>query len=598
MQYVLYFLKQIHKYSGSAVYINLFAMIALGLIEGIGILLLVPLLSMSGIVEFDSSGVPLIGVFDFLQYIPTSVGLPLILGFYVLIVITQNIVNRQLNVKNTKIQQGFLRYMRLETYEPILHANWNFFIKQRKSDLVNILTAEIGRASLGTYSFLQFITSLVFTLVQIALAFILSPSITSFVLLSGAVLIFFNRKFLKRSLELGKQNYELNKDYLAGITDQMNGIKDIKSNTLEQSRVDWFSSLTKKIYNQQVNYTKLKTASQLNYKVASAILIALFIYFAVSMFSAQTGQLMLVIVIFSRLWPRVSSIQSSLEQIASTIPSFKAVEAIQNQCKQAREYEQELHKSVKPLTIEQSIVCRHASFRYNQNEPIYALKDINIIFPANQMTAVVGRSGAGKSTLIDLLMGLNQAETGQVIIDGTPLTSANLIALRRSVSYVPQDPFLFNTSIRDNLLLVEPNASEQEIWDALEFSSASEYVRGLSDGLDTLIGDRGIKLSGGERQRLVLARAILRKPSILVLDEATSSLDTENERNIQQAIERLKGKMTIVVIAHRLSTIRNADQVIVLDQGEVIQRGGFSELKEDKRNVFSHLLQNQLEAIQ
>lgn len=598
MQYLLYFLKSIHKYSGTAVYINLFAMIGLGLIEGIGILLLVPLLSMSGIVEFDSSGIPLLGIFSFLQNIPISFGLPLILGIYVFIVITQSIVNRQLNVKNAKIQQGFLRYMRLETYEPILHANWDFFIKQRKSDLINILTAEVGRSSIGIYTFLQFMASLVFTLVQIALAFILSPSITLFVLLAGALLVFFNRKFFKRSLELGKQNYELNKDYLAGITDQMNGIKDIKSNTLELSRLDWFNMLTKKIYNQQVNYTKLKTASQLNYKVASAILIAFFIYFAVSMFSAQAGQLMLVIVIFSRIWPRVASIQGSLEQIASTIPSFKAVKAIQTECKLAREFEQDLNQTVKPITINHGIECRNTSFRYNQDESIYALKDINILIPANQMTAVVGRSGAGKSTLIDLLMGLNQAEEGQVIIDSTPLTSENLLALRRSVSYVPQDPFLFNTTIRENLLLVQPNASEQDLWNALEFSSASEFVRKLSDGLDTLIGDRGIKLSGGERQRLVLARAILRKPSILVLDEATSALDSENERNIQQAIDRLKGKMTIVVIAHRLSTIRNADQVIVLDQGKVIQKGGYSELKEDKRNVFSHLLQNQLEAIQ
>ena len=242
------------------------------------------------------------------------------------------------------------------------------------------------------------------------------------------------------------------------------------------------------------------------------------------------------------------------------------------------------------------IECRNVYFRYNQNEHSHALHDINLVIPLNQMTAFVGRSGAGKSTLIDLLMGLNQPEKGEVLLDGTTLTSDNLLSLRRAISYVPQDPFLFNTTIRENLILVEPNASEEQLWEALEFASAAEFVDRLPNKLDTLIGDRGIRLSGGERQRLVLARAILRNPSILVLDEATSALDTESEARIQEALDRLKGKMTIIVIAHRLSTIRNADQVVVLEQGKVIQKGGFNQLASEKKSVFSNLLKKQWEA--
>ncbi len=598
MKHVVYFLKQIHAYSGKILYINLFAMIGIGLLEGIGIILLIPLISMSGIVDMDAGGSPLLSMFSFLQDIPSSFGLPLILAIFVLVVVGQNVMNRQLTVKNTVIQQGFLRHMRMETYRSLLHANWDFFIKQRKSDLINILTAEIARASAGTYSFLQFAASLVFTLIQIGLAFWLSPNITVFVLLCGLILIFFNRKFLKRSLALGKMNFELGRSYLSGITDQVNGIKDIKSNTLEDSRLDWFGSITEKMQKQQVDYTRLKTTSQLYYKIASAVLIAVFIYIAVTMFSAQAAQLMLVIVIFSRLWPRVAGIQSSMEQIATTIPSFKAVNALQKECETAREFAMAGNQNVQSLAIREGLQCDGVYFRYNQNEPHYALRNINLSIPSNQMTAFVGRSGAGKSTLIDILMGLNQAEEGQVLIDGAPLTSDNLLSLRRSISYVPQDPFLFNTSIRENLLLVEPDANEQQMWEALQFSSAAEFVNGLPDGIDTLIGDRGIKLSGGERQRLVLARAILRNPSILVLDEATSALDTENEAKIQEALDRLKGKMTIIVIAHRLSTIRNADQVVVLDEGEVIQKGGFTELAREKRSTFSYLLRNQTEVTQ
>ncbi|MGN7229584.1 ABC transporter ATP-binding protein [Priestia megaterium] len=596
MKHLLYFLKQIHSFAGKKLYVNLLATVFMSLLEGIGILLLIPMLSLSGIVNLDTGESSILRIFSFLQDIPGAKSLLLILSIYVLIVTGQTILQRQITIQNRVIQLGFLRHMQLETYSTLLHANWEFFIKKRKSDLINIVLTEIARTSGGTTSFLQFVASLIFTCIQIVLALWLSPKITLFVLLCGLVIIFLNRKFLKRSLALGNRNFDLGKSYLAGITDQINGIKDIKSNTLEESRMSWYCSITEAMKNEQVEYTKLKTTSQSYYKISSAVLVAAFIFAAVKLFHAEASQLMLIILIFSRLWPKVAGIQASMEQIATTLPAFKAVKALQDECRNAKEFEKGANQHIKPIQFVKDIECRNVYFRYNQDTS-YALQHINLIIPSNQMTAFVGRSGAGKSTLIDLLMGLNQPEKGQVLIDGIPLSKNNLLSLRRAISYVPQDPFLFNASIRENLLLVEPHASEEQMWEALEFSSAGEFVRRLPQGLDSLIGDRGIKLSGGERQRLVLARAILRNPSILVLDEATSALDTENEAKIQEALERLKGKMTIIVIAHRLSTIRNADQVIVLEQGEIIQQGGFAQLAEEKSNTFSKLLGKQMEAV-
>ncbi|PEL07011.1 ABC transporter ATP-binding protein [Bacillus sp. AFS017336] len=596
MKDVIYFLKQIHSFTGKILYVNLLAMTFIGLLEGIGMILIIPIINMSGIVNLNVSGTPLSSFFDFINHTSVTINLPIMLGIYLLIVIGQNLVQRKITIQNTIIQEGFLRHLRVETYNKLIHSDWNFFIKKRKSDLINLLLAEVVRANSGTNAFLQFMSSLIFTGIQVVLAFWLSPKITTFVILFGLVLIIFNRKFLKRSLALGNRNYELAKSYFAGINDQINGIKDIKSNTLENSRMDWFQSITEKMQSEQVEYMKLKTTSQLYYKIASAVLIAIFIYIGVSLFHAQTAQLMLIIVIFSRLWPRVAGIQASMEQIATNLPSFKAVKVLQNECNNAKEFERDSNQLIKPIALKHEIECRNVCFQYNQNEKLNALQDINLVIPSNKMTAVVGRSGAGKSTLIDLLMGLNQPGKGEVLIDGTPIKSDNLLSLRKAISYVPQDPFLFNTTIRENLMLVEPNASDEQIWEALEFASAAEFVNRLPNKLDTLIGDRGIRLSGGERQRIVLARAILRNPSILVLDEATSALDTESEAKIQEAIERLKGKMTIIVIAHRLSTIRNSDQVVVLEQGRVIQKGGFNQLASEKKSMFSNLLQNQWEA--
>jgi ABC-type multidrug transport system fused ATPase/permease subunit len=595
MEEVFYFVKKLHSYSGKILYYNLIGMTIMSLLEGIGLLFLIPMISMSNIVSIETGGTPLSGVFDTLKSIPKSLGMPIILGIYVLLVIGQNILQRQISIQNTIIQHGFFRQLRIETYDALLHANWDFFVRKRKSDLLNFMTSEIANASAGTNSFLQFIASLIFTLIQIGLAFWLSVNITIFVLISGLILIFFSRKYLKRSLALGGKNYESGKNYLAGITDQINGIKDIKSNTLEESRMSWFRDVTLNMQHEQIEYSRMSTKSQLFYKVASAILIGIFLLIAINMFHAHGGQLMLIILIFSRLWPKVAGIQASMEQIAMRIPSYKAVISLQNECKLAREFSDNDAQNIKSLQIRSGIECQNVFFRYNKSIPTYALQGINLFIPANQMTAVVGRSGAGKSTLIDLLMGLNKQEKGQLLLDGRPLSSTNLLSLRRAISYVPQDPFLFNESIKENLLIVQPNANEEQIWEALEFSSAAEFVKKLPNGLDTMIGDRGIRLSGGERQRLVLARAILRNPSILVLDEATSALDTENEAKIQEALERLKGRMTIIVIAHRLSTIRNADQVVVLEQGEIIQKGEFGQLAKEKRSMFSKLLRNQME---
>ena len=364
---------------------------------------------------------------------------------------------------------------------------------------------------------------------------------------------------------------------------------------MEAPHLNWFFSLTKRMEQNRIQLTTLNTTSQMIFKMVSAILIATFVFFSIRMFAAQPAQIMLIMIIFTRLWPRITGIQSNLEQLGATIPSLQALLNLQNECAEARELQNQDFTNVKPIEMKNGLHCRNVHFKYNPNEETYALKNINVHIPSNRMTAIVGESGAGKSTLIDLLMGLNWADRGMVTIDHEPLTTENVVALRKSISYIPQDPFLFNATIRENLMIIDTAASEETIWNALAFAEAADFVRKLPQGLDTLIGDRGIRLSGGERQRLVLARAILRKPSILVLDEATSALDVENEMKIQSAIEQLKGKMTIIVIAHRLSTIRNADQVLVMREGEIIQAGDYHQLAREKEGVFGNLLDVQMQ---
>lgn len=596
LKLIIHYLKQLHSYSGKILYFNLLGMSLISFLEGLGILLLIPMLSLSGVISSKNTSGFLTSIIQYFPDFPKVISLPVILAIYIVIVVSQNILQRKLTIRNIKILSGFMYHIRLETYQAMLYANWEFFLKKRKSDLINIFTTEFSRVTGGINQVLQFLTMLLFTIIQIGLAFVLSPNITIFVLISGLLLAIFSRKFIKQSNNLGKYTSKLLEEYLGGITDQLNGIKEIKSNTLEESRINWLHRLTEKMLKEQVEYIELKTSSQLFYKVVSTIILAAFLYFSVKMFHSEPGQFLLIIVIFSRLWPRITSIQSTLEQIATLIPAFKAIYDLKNECGDCTEYDHSLNSQTnQAMKLESGMECQQVSFRYNREVSVYALQNINLMIPANCMTAIVGRSGAGKSTLIDLIMGLNRPESGDIFWDGKPVNKTNLFSLRKVISYVPQDPFLFNGTIKENLKLVDPSANEEQIWKSLEFAAADEFVRELPKGIDTLIGDRGVRLSGGERQRIVLARAILRNPSILVLDEATSALDTENESKIQAALEKLKGKMTIIVIAHRLSTIRNADQVIVLEQGEIIQQGQFQQLAAEKRGLFRQLLNKQLE---
>ena len=604
MNHIIYFTRKLHNYAGRAIYINLLGMMIVGLLDGAGLLLLVPMLSIIGIIDFQVSEIPGLGVLEFLHQMPQRQALMVVLLMYIGLAVGQSLMSRLLSIRESRLLIGFINHVRLEIYRAILQAGWFFFIRKRKSDLITSLTDQLGRVTNGAYLVLQFIASFIFTLVQIGIALFISIPITLSVLGFGLIVILFSRRFIKQSAKIGGRAIHLHQSYIAGITDQLNGMKDIKSNSLESSRYRWLQAWSKDTAEERDISVRIRSNSQLLYKAASTCVIALFIYCSVALFQNEGGYLLLIIALFARLWPRFTGLQSNLENIAMAIPAYKALMELQEESRKAAELDvinkregkaANEDEAAAPMKVEKLLECRQVYFRYNQDLPDYTLEAINLQIPANGMTAIVGQSGAGKSTLIDLLTGLLKPELGEVLIDGNTLADSAIQSLKRSISYVPQDPFLFHGSVRDNLIMVDPEASEERMWEALEFSSAAEFVRQLPDGLDTVIGDRGIRLSGGERQRLVLARAILRKPSILILDEATSALDIINETKIQEAIERLKGSMTVIVIAHRLTTIRNADQVIVLDKGRIVQVGDFMKLSGDKKGLFSRLLSNQMQ---
>lgn len=364
----------------------------------------------------------------------------------------------------------------------------------------------------------------------------------------------------------------MNKEVQLLVTEQLNGIKEIKSYCIQDMQIEKFLALTEKLKYNSINFSKIQSIPDTIYKILSAVIVSLFFYSAIIVFKVTPAKLLLIILIFGRLWPLFSSFQSNLQNLFVMLPSFDNLMEINEDFKNNSEMNNYNNENI--FTLDNCIELKNVSFKYSGKKE-FALNDISFKIPSKSFTAFVGKSGSGKTTLANILMGLLLPQKGSFSSDGKIISEENVLAWRKHLAYVPQDSFIFNDTIRENLLRFTPLAKEGELFNALKLACADEFVSKLPKGIDTVIGDRGIKLSGGERQRIVLARALLRNPSILILDEATSSLDMENEFKIQKAIEGLQGKLTLIVIAHRLSTIKAADNILSIENGQLKKQGNY-----------------------
>ena len=574
------YIKDICRYSRSGFIRNILFMIMDGITGGIGVLMLIPLLSLTGVTSQSTLNLPFLNdIFRSLKENSESVQLVAILTIYLTLVILQSLISRQLSVLNTEIVQGYTKYLRDNLYSVLVKTEWSFLAGKKKSDITNTFTNEISRIASGTVFFLRMISQAVIAAVQIGVAFLMSAPLTVFVLLCGAIIFLLMGKTFRESKNLGGSLRMINQELMSQVAEQLNGVKEVKSYGIEEAQQRCFKDTTEKTFRNMRNFTVLQSKSAMYYKIGAAVVISLLFYVSVVFLKIEPTALLIIVYIFARLWPIFTSFQNSIQNVLAMMPSYVSLKAMVEELRSNEEIIKSDHDHAIDKMVSSSIRFEDVSFYYEPSDE-FVLKNLNFEIRVKSMTAIVGKSGEGKSTIVDLLLGLLKPTEGQITVDGMPIGQSNMRSWRSRIGYVPQDPFLFNATIRENLLRFVPTATEEEIKEALRLSAAYDFVERLPESIDTIIGDNGVRLSGGERQRIVLARALLRKPEILVLDEATSALDRENEYKIQKAVEQLSEKLTVVVIAHRISTIRNAGKIIVVENGEISEQSIYQELME------------------
>ncbi|TPM53517.1 ABC transporter ATP-binding protein [Mesorhizobium sp. B2-2-3] len=560
------------------------------LTEGISILLLVPLLQLVGRSGQDFA--IKLPDNDFMRWLVPDGTLKLttMLCMLVALVALQAAFNRFKSVYMASLLFDFINRLRMNLFESIGKARWGVFTRMRGSDLDHALTGDIDRVQGAAFSLLMLVQIAVLLAGYLVISMFISPVMTLFAVVIGMLMFLALRPFRSRATAFGQVLTTNRQDQYRTVSEFLGGIKVAKSLNIEATYFAQLQATLERMKADNIAYVRNSSTGTALFQVASVIGLSLFIYVALVRFDLSLAEIVVLLLVFMRIAPRFMDMQTQAQQVLINLPAYAAMRSLQMRFDAEREPGHAGIEDARKLSLDFGLNVRGVSFAYEDGAAKTVVSDITFGLPAGKVTALIGPSGSGKSTIADMLLGLLEPTAGTILVDGVEIDAANRRGWRDQVAYVPQDVFLLHDTIAANLRLAAQQASDDELWAALRSAHAAEFVERLDLKLETVVGDRGVRLSGGERQRIALARALLRKPSLLILDEATSALDWQNQALIAQSIDGLRGSMTILTIAHRPSMIAFADWVVAMENGRVVEVGQYRRLKAKAGSRLSRML--------
>jgi len=489
-----------------------------------------------------------------------------------------------------KVSENALADLRQSTYNHLIKLPVNFFDKRRVGELNSRISSDIALLQeTMTSTLAEFIRQIIIIVGGITLLVITSGRLTLFMLaiIPAVVLmsVFFGRFIRSLSKKAQKEVADSN----TVVEETLQGIKSVKAYTNEPHEINRYKNKTLEIARIGIKSGRYRGAfsSFLIFGLFGAMVAVIWkgsILLAAGEIDA--GQLFSFVLYSGFIGGTIGGLANVFTQIQRFLG---ATEDLFEIFEEKGEEIDTIEMVCADQQIHGQIRFEHVSFSYPGRMGEKVLDNIDLTIPANQMTALVGPSGAGKSTITSLLLSFYQPTTGTIMFDERPANLYALSCLRKQIALVPQDIFLFGGTIRENIAYGKPGATEKELIEAAEKANAMEFIARFPEKLDTLVGERGTQLSGGQRQRIAIARAVLKDPRVLILDEATSSLDSESEKLVQDALEKLMKGRTSIVIAHRLSTVRNADQIVVLEHGRIAETGTHEQLINLEHGVYRNL---------
>ena len=480
------------------------------------------------------------------------------------------------------ISQDIEHKLRSDTFQNVLSLDMTYFENKSSGRLMAILNDDVNQLErfldTGANKLLQTAT----TVLVIGGTFLyISPTIALFAFIPIPIIIFGSFKFTTTIAKRYEKIRETIETLNNSLSNSISGILNVKSFTREQVEYKRISTASNEV--KSANYHAIKLSAAFIPIIRVAILFGFTATLLIGGFLALEGEIkvamysVLLFITQRLLWP-LTELGDTFDLYQRAMASFKRILNLKEEKPSIIDGNRDFE------SLQKGIVLNNAVFSYTQGFEV--LKKINLNIESGKTTAIVGSTGSGKSTLIKLLLRLYDLDSGAINFDSTELKELRLESLRKNIGLVSQDVFLFEGTVFENIAYGNLEASDDEVWDAANQSEATDFIKQLPNKENTIVGERGQKLSGGQRQRISIARAILKNPEILILDEATSAVDNETEAAIQRSLDMLKQNRTVVVIAHRLSTIRNADKIYVLENGEIVESGSHEELLENKNVYF------------
>ncbi len=519
------------------------------------------------------------------------------MGWVLLIVlIVQGVVSYTRVILFARVSEKGIADIRKALYEKLVSLPIVFFEKSRVGELVSRLTADVEQLySAISITLAEFLRQIIILIVGIVLLAVTTPKLALIMLSSFPVIvigaIFFGRYIRKLSKE--RQNQLADTNII--LSESMQSINAVKAFTNEWFEIDRYKRSVNSMVKIALKFAQGRALFSVF--IVSVLFGALFFIVWQAAIMVQkneltAGELISFVAYTAILGGAIAGLGSFYTQLLSAIGATERVREILNT-------ESEIDLDNKPgrdlVRFQGNIEYRDVHFSYPTRSDIAVLKGINFKIKAGQKVALVGPSGAGKSTIVQLLLQFYKVDKGNILLDDKSIFDYNISEYRHNFAIVPQEVLLFGGTIRENILYGKPNASDDEIIEAAKQSNSWEFISTFPEGLETIVGERGIKLSGGQRQRIAIARAILRNPSVLLLDEATSSLDAESEKVVQDALNYLMKGRTSIIIAHRLATIRDVDCIYVIDHGKIVEQGTHNELSLIENGAYSSLAKLQFE---